>query len=613
MAAICGQLVARCVAQIAARIVFVRHPFHVALRVLLACLTVLGGIAASAEETPLKVVFEENVAVPMRDGVILRANVHRPDRGGPYPVLVLRTPYGKGGAGRFDPYVEAGYIVVAQDARGRYASDGKWESFMRFKTHDGEDGYDTVEWAAKLPGSNGKVGTFGASYNAFLQWRTAALAPPSLLAMSAQSIPARYTDLEGPGTIRPGRRLHWWIVGMTHDMRRRSGRPGTASRQEAQQQWSAGGADKWLWFTPYLDLPQRCFEDETDAVRYWLKNPHTDPWNLEEGVKSISVPNLNIVGWSDHCNGDMRLDQAIREQAATENARKGSRTLIGPWSHVSRGKRRLGSFDFGPEAQLNLVDLDIRWFDHWLKGKRNGVAEMADYRIFIMADNRWRDESTWPLTRAREQIFYLKSGGSANTPAGDGELVRQQPTQSGQDHYTYDPVDPVPSLYGPALFQGAADQRPLAGRRDILVYQTPPLEERIEVTGNPVFELHAASSAPDTDFFVRLIDVAPDGVARDVSQGVVRARYRAGLDQPQLIQPGERISYTIRMNPTSNAFLPGHRIRIDVTSSDFPNYDRNHNTAADQNADGSLQSADQTIYHGSGQLTRIILPVIPEE
>jgi len=561
-----------------------------------------------SETEPLKVQVERNVPVPMRDGVILRADVYRPERGGPYPVLVRRIPYGKGGSGLFGRYARAGYIVVSQDVRGRYDSDGKWESFMRLKTHDAEDGYDTVEWAAKLPGSNGKVGTFGTSYHAFTQWRLAPLRPPSLVAMSASSIPARYTDLEGPGAIRPGRRLHFWIVTMSPDVRRKAGREGTHTSREAQKLWDAGDKDKWLYFLPRLDLPREVCEDETEAFRYWLKHPHTDPWKLHEGVKDITVPNLNFIGWSDHCNGNMLLDRTMRAEAATEIARTGSRTVIGPWTHGVTGPRRVGSIDFGPEAAVDLVAYKIRWFDYWLKGKQNGIDKTAPYRIFVMGDNRWRDEQNWPLARAKEKVLYLTSGGGANTPAGDGALVADKPRQGITDTYTYDPEDPVPSLHGKYSFPKTADQRPLAKRKDILVYQTEPLAERIEVTGNPVVELHAASSAPDTDFFARLIDVAPDGMARDVSLGVVRARYRNGLDKPKLIEPGKVVKYTIRMTPTSNAFLTGHRIRLDITSSDFPSHDRNHNTAADQNADATLEKATQTIHHGAIRATRILLP-----
>ncbi|MFH1922619.1 MAG: CocE/NonD family hydrolase [Planctomycetota bacterium] len=565
------------------------------------CCTLL--IAPEAAE--LGVSVERNVPAEMRDGTILRADVHRPDRGGPYPVLVMRTPYGKGG--KFDRFVKAGYIVVAQDARGRYASDGKWESFLRFETHDAEDGYDTVEWAAKLPGSTGKVGTFGASYNAFMQWRLAPLRPPSLVAMSALSILGRYTDLEGPGTIRPGRRLQWWMFSMSPDMRKRSGR----QVSDAYAKIADRESQPYLWFLPWLDLPRGAFEDETEAVHYWLKNPHTDPWKLDEGVKEIAVPNFDVVGWHDHCNGDMLLYKTMVKEAKTETARKGSRILIGPWSHAGRGRRRYDNVDFGPEAQMDVLALQIRWFDYWLKGKENGVDKDAPVKIFIMGEGRWRDEQHWPLDRTQDKILFITSGGHANTPAGDGKVVDEQPDSAGSDRYVYDPANPVLTLHGKGSFTHASDQRPLADREDILVYQSEPLTERIEVTGNPVVELYAASSAPDTDWFVRLIDVAPDGLARDVSLGLVRARYREGLDKPKLLTPGEVVKYAIRMNATSNAFLPGHRIRLDVTSSDFPNYDRNHNTAADQNADATLATATQTIHHGGPNATRIILPQVP--
>ena len=301
----------------------------------------------------------------------------------------------------------------------------------------------------------------------------------------------------------------------------------------------------------------------------------------------------------------------MASQAHSEVARTGSRTLIGPWAHVGRGTQRYGNIDFGPNARVDCVALQIRWFDYWLKGKQNGMLDTAPVRIFVMGDNQWRDEQSWPLERAEDAVYFITSKGSANTPAGGGRLIRERPADAGTNHYTSDPQDPVPSLHGPALFTIPTDQRPLAERRDILVYQTEPLDERVEVTGNPVVLLSASSSAPDTDFFVRLIDVAPEGLARDVSLGMVRARYRNGVDKPSLIAPGEVVQYTIRMNPTSNAFLPGHRIRLDITSSDFPNYDRNHNTAADQNADATLKTADQTIHFGAAGATRIVLPCVP--
>jgi putative CocE/NonD family hydrolase len=565
------------------------------------------GVGARAQE----IVIDRDVAVPMRDGVVLRADIYRPADGGPYPVLVLRSPYGKQG---FHPegHAKAGYIVVCQDVRGRYASGGTFESFVRARTHDAEDGYDTVEWAARLPGSTGKVGTFGASYNAFLQWRLAAMRPPSLVAMAAESIPAHYTDLEGPGTIRPGRRIVWWVTTMSPDLRRKAGRPGTQTGAEARALWDAGEGRNWLGFLPWLDLPELVFETEGDAVRDWLRHPDQDPWKLDEGCSRIEVPNLDVVGWHDHCNGDLLMYRTMVERGATERARRGQRIVIGPWSHSPRDVRRYGEIDFGPEAVVNVAALEIRWFDHWLKGKPNGVDTEAPIRLFVMGANRWRDEHEWPLRRARPFALYLDGSGRANGPAGDGRLVAASspPGRPAEDHYRYDPRDPVPSLHGPALYAIPTDQRLLAARPDILVYQTEPLEEDLEVTGNPEVELFAASTAPDTDFFARLVDVAPEGQARDVALGMVRARYRTSPSRPELLTPGATTRYAIRMGPTSNLFRAGHRIRLDLTSSDFPNYDRNHNTAGDPNADATLAVAEQTVFHGGSRASKLVLPVV---
>ena len=529
----------------------------------------------------LGVKIERDVPVPMRDGTILRADVHRPDRGGPYPVLVHRSPYGK--IRSFDEFVKAGYIVVSEYVRGRYGSGGRFESMCRFETHEAEDGYDTVEWAADLSGSTGKVGTFGYSYGAYQQWRLAALDPPSLAAMAAFSTGARLWDVEKPCALRPGARMEW-IAKLAYDMRRRAGLPGVGTEFEYKYLWKEE-SDKWVNWLPLSDLPQDFFAYETATLKSWLRDPHVDPWRLNEGCKNVSVPNLDIVGWYDFANADMLFYRTMVKEAKTETARKHTRIIVGPWSH-GNFSRSYGNIDFGPETTLqDRRDIQIRWFDFWLKGKQNGVDKDPPVRIFVMGDNEWRDQSSWPLQRAKEKILFLNSDGSANTPSGDGRLVVERPGLRGTDTYAYDPTDPVPTLFGNQIPK-PMDQRPLAGRSDILVYQTEPLTERVEVTGNPSVELYAASSAPDTDWFVRLIDVAPDGLSRDVSSGLMRARYRNGFEKSELIRPGEVVKYTIRMDPTSNAFLPGHRIRLDITSSDFPNFDRNHNTAANQFADG---------------------------
>jgi putative CocE/NonD family hydrolase len=556
-----------------------------------------------------EIVIERDVAAPMRDGTILRADVYRPAKGGPYPVLVCRTPYGKQGF-KFQNYAKGGNIAIGQDTRGRYKSDGEFESFVRAETHDAEDGFDTVEWAAKLPGSNGKVATFGASYNAFLQWRLAPLRPPSLVAMSASSIPAHYTDLEGPGAIRPERRLTWWFSTMSPDLRRRSGGVLPHTSAEALKLWNAGESNRILNFLPRLELPDSMFGAEADTVKSWLRHPERDPWQLDKGCRNIAVPNLDIVGWFDHCNGSMALHHAMIRDGKTEVARRNQRLIVGPWNHSGRGARKVGDFDFGPEAVFNTQQAEIRWFDYWLKGKSNGVNSDAPVKIFVMGANHWRDESEWPPKRAEKKTFFLTSGGHANTPAGDGKLVTSMPQQSQTDRYDYDPRDPVPTL-GKGSFTVPADQKPLANRKDILVYQTEPLPAAIEVTGYPELIAYASSSAPDTDFFARLIDVWPDGKTLDVASGMVRARYRDALDTPKLLEPNQITKFTIQFRPTSNEFKAGHRIRLDLTSSDFPNYERNTNTAGGANIDAMLTVAHQTIYHGESNASQLILPVIP--
>jgi len=558
--------------------------------------------AAGSEAKELGVKIERNVPVKMRDGVVLRADVHRPDRGGPYPVLVQCTPYGKGG--KFDRFVKAGYIVVSQDVRGRYESEGQYESSFAPFVHTAEDGYDTVEWAARLPGSNGKVGTFGSSSLGMRQWSLAPLRPPSLMAMSASCSVARNTDIT-QGTFPP-----IWLgaeQSQSPETRRRANRPGVHTVWEARRLWEEDSG-KWINWLPWLELPREVFEDQTEAIRHVMINPHIDTLQLDEGCKDINIPNLFIYGWYDFTQGDFLLFQKMIKEAKTEVSRRGSRIIVGPWNH-SGPRRSIRNIDFGPNAVLDKIAVQIRWFDYWLKGKQNGVDKDAPVKIFVMGDNIWRDEQYWPLERTKERILYIISDGYANTPSGDGELVEKEPASSDTDRYTYDPKHPVPSLYSGRRWP--ADQRHFANRQDILVYQTEPLTERIEVTGSPVVELYASSSAPDTDWLVRLIDVYPDGLVLDVSHGFLRARYRNGLDKPKLIKPGAIVKYTILMRPTSNAFLPGHRIRIDITSSDFPNYDRNHNTAANQNADATLAIAKQAIYHGGERATRIILPWVP--
>lgn len=560
------------------------------------------------------ITIERDVAVPMRDGTVLRANVFRPSTGGPYPVLVWRTPYGKSAKAN-ESLVRAGFIIVTQDARGRYASDGQYESFLRHETHDGTDGHDTVEWAAKLPNSTGKVGLFGTSYPGYLAWRGAGAQPASLGAMAAFSIPASYLDLEGPGTIRPGRRIKWWYGTMSPDMRLKSAGPPPHSNADANKLWASEGGGL-LSMLPWNDLPDDMFGTEAPFVKQWLKEPWQDPWHLERDAEKSLVPNLNVCGWYDHCNGSIDLHLAIASKGGNFHAKRHSRLIVGPWGHSGLGKRRQGDIDFGPAAAMDFDQLYAEWFGHWLREDKNDVPRWAPIRVFVMGVNEWRNYYQWPPKYVEPREWFLDSDGSANTPAGDGRLAGEPAADDTKDQYEYDPRDPVPTLWTSALFTVPADQAKLKDRQDILVYQTEPLADYVEAIGYPEVVLHAASSCPDTDFFARLIDVGPDGRAIDVTSGMVRARYRENAlsaqasPTPKLLEPNAVAEFRIRLRPTAHRFLAGHRIRLDVTSSDFPNYDRNHNTAADQNADAELVTASQTVHHGTTWTSRLVLPVL---
>jgi uncharacterized protein len=317
-----------------------------------------------------------------------------------------------------------------------------------------------------------------------------------------------------------------------------------------------------------------------------------------------------VTGWYDHVNCCILNYTGMVKNGRTERARKGQRLVIGPWNHATFGERKTGDIDFGPRALFDMRGAMIRWFDHWLKGTQNGVDKDPPVKIFMMGENRWRSEKEWPPSRATDLALYLSSNGDANTPFGDGRLSTEPPTTVAMDKYSYDPRDPVMTIYGPKNFTVPADQRIQDHRRDILVYRTAPLTEEVEAVGYPRAVLYASSSAPDTDFFARLIDVHPGGEARDLCNGLVRARFRKSLRRPTFLKPGEVVEFPITLGPVAIRFKKGHSIRVDITSSDFPSYDRNHNTRKDNNFDAELKTADQTVYSGPDFPSRLILPRI---
>lgn len=556
----------------------------------------------------LGVVAEKDVAVPMRDGTILRANVFRPDTPGRFPAILQRTPYGKAAAG-YERYVRCGYVVVTQDSRGRYASEGAFVPFSEESTGDAEDGYDSVEWLARQPYCTGTVGTLGGSYDAWMQWQLARLRPPHLAAMCAYSIPLELTEIDWWGAFRPGRRVKWWMTAIAPDLRRREGLPGPHTMAEAQAIWDDLEGQRWLGLLPWKDLPRYLPEGLAGYVDGWFRSPARRPWRFEEAHRQIEVPNLDFSGWYDHCNGTLAHLALMQREARTERARTQSRLIVGPWNHGGFGRRSLGGVDFGPAAELDIHDVILRWFDRWLRGTDNGMDREPAVRYFVMGSQEWKSAESWPPGVTGDLCLYLSSGGSADRLATAGSLSRQAPGEERCDSYAYDPKDPVPTLWTPALFTVPSDRRRLEHRRDILYYRTEVLEQELEVVGHPRVVLFASSSAPDTDFFARLVDEHPDGRALEICYGMVRARHRASLEREEPLTPGTVAEMRIALGPTACRFLKGHRVRLEITSSDFPNHDRNHNTGRDDLADTELVTAFQKVHHTAVYASRLILPL----
>ena len=551
----------------------------------------------------------------MRDGVVLRADVYRPSGGGTRPVLVMRTPYDKRGGRNVQhatELAERGYVVVAQDIRGRYASEGEflWQFRDNSEVLDGPDGYDTVEWAASLPGSDGQVGTWGHSYPTWCIWRMAETQPPSLKAIFAGGISMRLLDLNS-GVFETARRLQW-THRMAVDARHRAGdRSGPRTADKADELWRTDLRGKWVWFSPLDEIPDEVFSALTPQLRTYLREQNREHWALDMVVPKVSVPTCSLTGWWDRLIGTIDMFEGLAKGGPDVIGGE-HRLIIGPWVHnVANLGRHQGPLDFGPGLTQTYTDVIARWYDYRLKGIDDGIGSEPPVKLFVVGQNEWRFEEAWPPPSAQSDEFFLHSEGKANTVSGDGVLSRDEAGAEPPDTYTYDPRDPVMSLMDVDAQAAPRDQAPNDGRADVLVYQTPPLEREVEVIGPVVLKLWASTSAPDTDFTAKLIDVHPDGLAVNLTYGIVRGRYREGFDRPKLLEPGRPYEFTIRLNPVGVRFLKGHRIRLDVSSSDFPNFDRNHNTGADFWSDAAFATARQTVFHDRERPSRLVLRFMP--
>ena len=544
-----------------------------------------------------------DVKIPMQDGVLLSADIYRPARPGPHPTLLVRTIYDKQDVRYMKwthPFLQRGYAVVMQDCRGRHDSDGAWEPYI----HESQDGYDTQEWIARQTWSDGRIGTFGVSYLGFTQTLPALLRSPHLKGL----VPiASQQDNFGHFYIDGALQLHVALFFMNM----------------AGRTMKKGATALLNWDRLYRRLPLISALDDIvdlpfyrEIIRHSTYDEFWQRYGLRNRYREVDVPAYFITGWYDNLVHEaFKLFRGWSSQARSESARRHSKLLVGPWSHQNIGSAEpFGCVSFGAAAALDVVQEQLRWFDRRLRGAENGIDHESPIRLFVMGENVWRHEWEWPLARARATSFYLHSGGRANSLFGDGVLSPSRPGREPADQYVYDPRHPVPTVGGPFMLltqSGPWDRRPVERRDDVLVYTTEPLAEDLEVTGPILLKLYACSSAPDTDLSATLVDVHPDGRAVILSEGLLRTRYRDSIENPTLIEPGRIYEFPIRIWETSNLFRAGHCIRLEVSSSNFPRFDRNLNTGHQPGMDTEMETAQQTIYHDTQHPSHLVLPIVP--
>ncbi|HYK48905.1 MAG TPA: CocE/NonD family hydrolase, partial [Terriglobales bacterium] len=505
-------------------------------------------------------------------------------------------------------------VAIVQDVRGRYTSDGDWYTFK----HESDDGYDTVEWAAALPYSNGKVGMWGGSYVGATQMLAAIAHPPHLAGICPVVTASNYHD---GWTYQGGAVEQWfnesWTSGLAQD---------TLNRTVMKNTNAVLGAPK----LPLTDYPLFNFSDPAAApvstaslAPYfldWLAHPSYDEyWKqlaIEEHYADITVPVLHIAAWYDiFQGGSLRIYAGIKAHGGSEAARRGQHLLVTIGGHAGTGQK-IGEVDFGPSAaEFSENDLTLKWYQYLFQGAQNEFSGKP-VKIFVMGANQWREEDDWPLTRAQSTKYFLHSAKSANSLRGDGSLSMAAPRSEPVDHYVYDPSNPAPTIGGPLccdgqhLAPGPRDQRPVEARDDVLIYTTPAFSQDTEVTGPVSLELFAQSSAVDTDFEAKLVDVAPDGFAQNLTEGIIRTRYRSSQEKPELINPGQVYKFNIDLWSTSNVFLKGHSLRLEISSSNFPRFDRNMNTGEVQATARRYVSATNTVFHDAEHPSALILPMV---
>ena len=570
------------------------------------------------EEIPgLAVTVQRDVEATMRDGTVLRSDVYRPRTGADLPVLLIRSIYDKRSGtptfGSAHPawFADQGYVVVSQDCRGRYASEGEFYPYL----HEIADGYDSVEWAARLPGSDGRVGMMGFSYVGATQLLAAISAPPSLASISPAFTASQYYD---GWTYNGGAFalafIGYWATLLALETAQRAG------DEAAHNQLSAGlgNAPAWYWSLPVAAYPPlqtpyapyfRDWVDHCSYDDYWKR------WSIDEDYSRIDVPALHVAGWYDvFLTGTVKNFVGLSGSGRDRRTRESQKLVVGPWAHMPwTPVSRLGSE--GPST-MEIDSWLLRWFDQTLKGEETGVLD-SKVTAFTL-DGGWRDYDSWPPRQAVSEDWFIHSQGCANSKFGDGTLDRVPPGDEPPDLYIHEPGVPVPSMGGHSCCfdtitpMGPADQHAAEVSRMVLVYTSEPLAEDIELVGDAEVTLYAATTATDTDFTARLCVVDESGRSVNLQEGILRARYRESLASPKLLTPGKVYEFKIDLGPVGARVEAGSRLRLDIASSDFPQWDRNLNTGGKPLADGPLESipATQTVLHNRNHPTRVTLPVM---
>ena len=535
--------------------------------------------------------------IAMRDGVHLCTNIFRPEGVRRGPVLLIRTPYGKPNdlTGNYQYFVEQGYAVVIQDVRGRKDSEGRFRQVEQ-ETADGED---TLNWIGRQPWCDGNIGMLGGSYLGIAQWRAALGNSPYLKAIfPVVSGSDEYLDryYSPGGALKLGHRLLW----MAENVRA----PGFP-------------LPPFSTFVNHLPLrtSDRAATGRTvDFFQQALNHPFYDTYWKEastfRSLNRVKVPAFLVSGWYDnYVESDLDTLRKLLPRFPED------RIVVGPWPHNMSIK--FPGIDFGPDAGAPIRRYQKLWFDRWLRGRTADDALALPVQVFVMGENRWRGFSRWPPEESVATPFYLDSAGGANTLEGDGRLRRHPPDHELADRFLYDPHDPVPTRGGalccnPNVFPwGPMDQRAVERRKDVLVYTSRPLPYDFEIAGPVRVVLYVETTAPDTDITAKLIDVFPGGEARNLTDGILRLRYRTSLEKPELLQPGSVYAVTVDAGVTANVFKMGHRIRLEVSSSNFPRFDRNPNTGRPIADETQWRQARQTVWHGPLKPSHLLLPAVP--